>query len=192
MEINQSNPAEVVGRIRAGERSAEDELVRQYSRGVYFVINQSVMDSAQVDDIYQETFRLVLEKVRAGQVREPERLSGFILSIARNLVIEQFRKNVRAEVGNEAYGRSQVASPEISQLDQLLRQEQAALARRVLAALESDRDRKILFRFYIADDDKEEICADLGVSSMHFNQILCRARERYRKLFDEMKPERQK
>jgi RNA polymerase sigma-70 factor (ECF subfamily) len=60
----------------------------------------------------------------------------------------------------------------------------------VLEALPSDRDRKVLYRFYIADDEKEQICADLEVSSGHFNQILCRARERYKKLFEDMKSER--
>jgi DNA-directed RNA polymerase specialized sigma24 family protein len=71
-------------------------------------------------------------------------------------------------------------------LDGLLRHQQRLLARLVLAALPSERDRKVLYSFYIADDEKEEICSDLGVSSLHFNQILCRARERYRKLFEEM------
>jgi DNA-directed RNA polymerase specialized sigma24 family protein len=50
----------------------------------------------------------------------------------------------------------------------------------------------VLYRFYLADDDKEEICAELGVSSLHFNQILCRARERYKKLFEEMRAGDQK
>ena len=77
-------------------------------------------------------------------------------------------------------------SPAPSQLDGLLREEKSSLVRRVLAGLSSDRDRKILYRFYLADDDKDEICADLGVTNLHFNQILCRGRERYKKLFEEM------
>jgi hypothetical protein len=37
--------------------------------------------------LYQETFRIALEKIRRGDVREPEKLSGFMGGIARNLVI---------------------------------------------------------------------------------------------------------
>lgn len=187
MEIEASNPADLVRRIAAGDRGAEEELVHRYNRGVFFILNQNVADRTVAEDLYQETFRLTLEKIRGGEVREPERFSGFILSIARNLAIEYFRKNTRAEArqGEEDESRTIVA-PEASQLDNLLKEERARLVRDVLAALPSERDRKVLHRFYIADDDKEEICADLGISALHFNQILCRARERYRKAFDEL------
>lgn len=190
MEVTGDSPGALVQRIRTGDRSAEDELVQRYSRGVFFVINQSVSDTTVADDIYQESFRLVLEKVRAGEVREPERLSGFISSLTRNLVIEYFRRSSRQQARQEADADQRIPSPQPSQLDQLLRKEQGLLARRVLEALPSDRDRKVLYRFYIADDEKEQICADLEVSSGHFNQILCRARERYKKLFEDMKSER--
>jgi RNA polymerase sigma-70 factor (ECF subfamily) len=190
MEVTGDSPGALVQRIRTGDRSAEDELVQRYSRGVFFVINQSVSDTTVADDIYQESFRLVLEKVRAGEVREPERLSGFISSLTRNLVIEYFRRSSRQQVRQEGDADQRIPSPQPSQLDQLLRKEQGLLARRVLEALPSDRDRKVLYRFYIADDEKEQICADLEVSSGHFNQILCRARERYKKLFEDMKSER--
>jgi RNA polymerase sigma-70 factor (ECF subfamily) len=187
MEIGDFNPEMLVERIQTGDHDAEEELVQRYTRGVYFVIKQRVSDTSVAEDVYQETFRLSLEKIRSGELREPERLSGFICGIARNLVIDQFRRSARRE-GRGAPGLDQpIASPEPSPLDKLLRKEQGILARQVLAALASDRDRKVLYRFYIADDDKEEICQELGVSSLLFNQILCRARERYKKLFEEMR-----
>lgn len=187
MEIDASNPAGLVRRILAGDGSAEEELVHRYRRGVFFVLNQNVSDRAVAEDLFQETFRLTFEKIRGGQVREPERFSGFILSIARNLAIEHFRKSARARErqGEETESRA-IAAPEPSQLDNLIKEERATLVHHVLAALPSERDRKVLHRFYIADDDKEEICADLEISALHFNQILCRARERYRKAFDEL------
>jgi len=188
MEIANFSPAQLVERIRKGDREAENELVTRYTRGVFVVINQSISETPAAEDVFQESFRVVLEKIRAGDVREPEKLSGFVCSVARNLVIEHFRRSARRERHEDIENSQPVASPEPSQLDQLLRQEQCLLARRVLSSLASERDRKVLYRFYIADDDKEQICAELGVSSLHFNQILCRARERYKKLFEEMKP----
>jgi RNA polymerase sigma-70 factor (ECF subfamily) len=190
MAIGDFTPAELVQRIRAGNQEAEEELVQRYSRGVWFVIRQLVNEREAADDIYQESFRLVIEKVRAGEVREPERLSGFISSLARNLVIEQFRKQSRQRAREEPEAGQPFASPEPSQLDGLLREEQGALARQVLASLPSDRDRTVLSRFYLADDDKDEICAELGVTTLHFNQILCRARKRYKQLFEEMMAKR--
>jgi RNA polymerase sigma-70 factor (ECF subfamily) len=186
MAIADFSPAELVQRIRDGSPRAEEELVQRYSRGVWFVIRQLVSELEAAEDVYQESFRLVIEKVRAGEVREPERLSGFISSLARNLVIEQFRRQSRQRAREEPEAGQPFASPAPSQLDGLLREEQSALARQVLDGMPSDRDRTVLYRFYIADDDKEEICAELGVTPLHFNQILFRARERFKLLFEEM------
>jgi RNA polymerase sigma-70 factor (ECF subfamily) len=185
MEMARFTPRELVQRIRAGERAVEDALVRQYSRGVQFVISQSVSDWSVVEDLYQECFRMVLEKVRAGEVNEPDRLSGFICSLARNIVIEYFRKTSRRENYHATADEQAIPSREPSQLDRLLREEKGLLARRVLDALPSDRDRSVLYRFYIAEDDREEICADLGIEATLLNQILCRARQRYKSLFEE-------
>ena len=186
MGIDNQSSAALVARIRSGDAGAETELVKRYQRGVLFVISRSVTDSTVTEDLYQETFQLVLEKVRGGEVREPECLSGFVVSIARNLVIDYFRRSTRAANREEDVDAQAIPLPEPGPLDRLLSQERAMLVRRVLSGMASERDRKVLYRFYIADDDKEEICQELGVSSLHFNQILCRARERFRKLFDEM------
>jgi len=51
--------------------------------------------------------------------------------------------------------------------------------------MRSERDHQILFRFYLQEQEKAEICRDLGLTSLHFNRVLFRARERYRALYEE-------
>jgi RNA polymerase sigma-70 factor, ECF subfamily len=185
MEIARTSPAELVRRILGGEKSAEAELIERYANGVRLVIRQSVPD-ATADDIYQETFCLVLQKIRNGEVREPERLSGFIVSLARNVMIHHFRRSSTQQGREDSVDTETLYSPAPSQLDLLLQEQRKQLAHRVLAAMPSERDRTVLFRFYIADEDKEQICEDLGLSSPHFNQVLFRAKERFRALAEEM------
>jgi len=72
-------------------------------------------------------------------------------------------------------------------LSVLLEKERSTIVRRILKELKSERDRQILFRFYISEEDKEIICADLGLSSQHFNRVLYRARERFRELCQQVK-----
>jgi hypothetical protein len=55
----------------------------------------------------------------------------------------------------------------------------------VLHQLGNERDRQILLRFYIAEEDKDRISADYGLSSLQFNRVLHRARQRYRELLVE-------
>jgi RNA polymerase sigma-70 factor, ECF subfamily len=175
------SPGEVlVGRIRAGDLAAESELVSRYARGVRMILGQNARDRSIVDDLSQETFRIALEKIRRGDVRDPKRLSGFMCAIARNLTVEHFRRTRRAEA---AAGPADESDPSPSPLELLLADERAGIARKVLSELGTDRDRQILFRFYVAEESKARICADLGLNSLHFNRVLFRARERYRDLY---------
>ncbi len=176
------DPAELVRRIRAGERAAESEMVERYSRGVTFLLLDLTGDPARADDLHQETFRLVLEKVRAGELREPDKLAAFIRQLARNLFIGEYRQNVKRPVvsGDEALAVSRDPAP--GPQKRLLDKENAAIVRRLLAELEPRRDREILLRFFVAEHPKAEICADFELSSLHFNRVLHRARQRLKNL----------
>src|SRR5688572_8785627 len=180
-----SSPADLVLRIRSGDSRAEEELIARFGDGLSFLLRRWTRGHSDAEDLYQETFRLALEKIRRGEVRDPERLAGFVRSLARNLSIEHYRKAARRgsrEEDLEAAAES--SEPETGQLGQLLRKEKIALVRRLLDELGSDRDRQVLFRFYIAEEDKESIRSDLGLTAPEFNLVLFRARRRYRDLFE--------
>ena len=54
----------------------------------------------------------------------------------------------------------------------------------VIREMSSQRDRAILVRFYLDEEDKETLCRDLGLSPLQFDKILHRARGRLRKLLE--------
>jgi RNA polymerase sigma-70 factor (ECF subfamily) len=145
-----ADAVDLVRRIEEHVPGAEEELVDRYSRGIAVILARSINDRSAAEDIRQETLRLVIEKIRNGELREPGRLSGFVCNTARNLAIEHFRRQTRRPPVNlEDAGplAEQVPNP----LDCLLRDEQARLARRVLAEMGTERYREVLYRFYIAD-----------------------------------------
>jgi RNA polymerase sigma-70 factor, ECF subfamily len=178
--------ARLVQRIRSGDAQAEAEMVERFGRGVRFLLLQRT-DAARADDLFQETFRLALEKVRAGELREPEKLPGFIRQIAKNLFIADYRKASKrsTEDLDEVHPP---ADPAPSQLDQVLQNEDAQLVRKLLGELEPARDREVLFRFYLAGESKEQICARLELSSVQFNLVIHRARQRFRTLVERAQP----
>jgi RNA polymerase sigma-70 factor (ECF subfamily) len=181
-----SAEADLVRRIIAGDSRAEEDLVQRYSRGVAIIIRREAGNSAVVDDLHQETFRIVLQKIRQGDVREPEKLSGFIASLARNLVIGHFRRTSREQSLDDEGGGLNVPVQAPTQFGQLQQKELAAIVRRVIDEMKSERDRQVLFRMYIAEDEKKKICLDLGLSSLHFNRVLFRARERFKELYEQI------
>lgn len=137
------------------------------------------------EDLFQETFLLAAAKLRAGELREPDKLPGFLAGLARNLAIEHYRKEARrrrTEVDSEAAeGGAAAAAP--GQLGELLRGEEADLVRRVLGELSTGRDREVLFRFYIAEEERDALAADLGLDVPQLNRVLHRARQRYKALY---------
>jgi RNA polymerase sigma-70 factor (ECF subfamily) len=174
--------AALVKRIIAGDPTAEEELARRYTRGIRMLLRRITNDRS-ADDLHQDTFRRALEKIRRGELREPGKLSAFMCGLARNLAIDSLRQSMRAE---QLQPPQPVPTPDADALEQLLREERARAVRQVLSEMPVARDREILRRFYIAEEDKEQICADLGLSALHFNRVLHRARERFRELFDRM------
>ena len=174
--------ADLVRRIREGDRDAEAEFIERYRRGVAVIVARASRDRSPVEDLCQDVLMTALQKIRAGAVRDSERLSGFVAGLARMHVVEHFRKeSSRGAIEARQPPPPRAAAPAV--VDELLQQERATLVRAVLGELESARDRQILFRFYIAEDDKDRICRDLQLTALHFNRVLFRARERYRELY---------
>lgn len=137
----------------------------------------------EAEDLFQDTFRLVIEKLRRGELREPAKLPGFLAQIARSLAIEHYRKVQRRKTDPDSDALADVMASGSGQLAELLKREDAGLVRQVIRELGTERDRDLLLRFYIAEEDKERISADHGLTGLQFNRVLHRARERYRELY---------
>ena len=170
-------------RIIAGDADAEEDLVRRYKDGIAIIIGRIVHNQSATEDLSQDTFRITLEKIRDGDVREPERLSGFISSVARNVAIEYVRRMRRLMNQEEIGNAEQIRDPQPDQLEQLWRKERAAIVRQVIGELKVERDREVLLRYYIAEEDKDRICADLGLTSLQFNSVISRALKRFKELY---------
>src|SRR6185369_9135651 len=174
----------LVERIRAGERAGEAELVERFSHGLLLMLRRLTQNPALADDLHQETLALVIEKIRRGEVREPERLAGFIRSTARNLFIADRRKEAGDEPQPAVSAVSSFSAHRAAALDRVLAEEETRQVRALLGELRYERDRQLLIRFYLADDSKEEICTNLEIEPDRFNQVLHRARERLRELWE--------
>ncbi len=176
--------SDLTRRVAAGDRTAEEELVERYSRGVLFLLRRLSGRPDLAEDLHQETFRVVLERLRKSGIEDPARLVGFVQGTARRLFLGERRKHLRRKTDAAGDDLPDGADPAPSQLDSTLRDERAALVRRMLADLRPERDRRVLYRFYLAEEDKEHICRDLGLSHQHFNRVVYRARQRFKGLLE--------
>jgi RNA polymerase sigma-70 factor (ECF subfamily) len=173
---------EIATRIGAGDRAAEGELVERYGQVLLRLLLRLTRDRALSEDLHQETFRIVIERLRRRVLSEPDKLPRFILRTGRNLALSQRRKSIRQ--GESTAPQEDLLDPAQGQLERMLRREQAEILYRLLSEMSPDRYRQILVRFYIAEEEKSRICSDLGVSPIHFNCLLFRARQRLKELLE--------
>lgn len=176
--------AGLVRRIAARDASAEGELVERYGRGVLYLLRHLGATPDLADDLQQETFRIVIERLRQGGLDDPTGLAPFLRGTARNLLIAERRKTARRRTWGDTGELAEVVAPAPSQLQTVLLDEEAEIVRKLIAELPNDRDRQLLLRFYVAEEDKGKICADLGLDSLHFNRVLFRARQRFKELLE--------
>lgn len=176
--------ADLVGRIITGEREAEEELVSRYSRSIFLVINNIVRNHADAEDLLHEMFITVLRKIRRGDLNEPEKLSGFIRGVAKNIAQRHSRKATNRPLTN-IDEVPPPADPHRGPLEQLLLKEEVEIVRQVLGELTQERDRQIIIRYYIMEEDKESVCANLGLTGEQFNKVRFRALGRFKELHDE-------
>ncbi|MEM7351074.1 MAG: sigma-70 family RNA polymerase sigma factor [Acidobacteriota bacterium] len=173
----------LVHRIEAGDEAAEGELFKRYHRGLHFMLRRQTGNSDLADDLVQEAFRVVLERLRSTGLDDPARLGGFLHRTARNLFIADYRKKTRRQ-DQDLEDVTPPADPAPGQLSQILLDEEAALVRQVIEELRPERDRELLYRFYLLEQDKQTICTELGLTSLHFNRVRYRAQQRFKDLLE--------
>lgn len=177
---------ELSRRIREGDVSAESELVRQFEPGLRVLLRRRTGgDHALVQDLVQETLIIVIQRLRGPGIEEPQKLAAFAAQTARNLAIASLRKSERQKTDVDGEATERRADP-MGDVETRAADVEAALAvRALLRELPQPRDRLMLKRFYLDDDDKALICADLQISEAAFNQALSRARRRFRQILEE-------
>jgi RNA polymerase sigma-70 factor, ECF subfamily len=177
---------ELSRRIREGDVSAESELIRQFEPGLRVILRRRTGgDRGLLQDLVQDTLLVVIQRLRGAGIDDPQKLAAFAAQTARNLAIASLRKveRQRTDIDSDLADRN----PDPSQgIDGLAADLEAALAvRALLRELPQSRDRLMLKRFYLDDDDKEIICKEMDLSEAAFNQALSRARRRFRQILEE-------
>jgi RNA polymerase sigma-70 factor (ECF subfamily) len=174
--------ARLVGDIRAGDRRAEQAMAERYGRGLLYLLRRQCGDPDLALDLRQDTLRIAIEKLRAEALTDPTKLSAFLRAIAMNILTAHRRKDTRRATYTNSDTIDVTADDRRGPYDNVSSQQVQAAVRSLLEELKTPRDREILRRVYLEEDDKDDICADFGIDSAHFSRVLFRAKQRFREL----------
>jgi RNA polymerase sigma-70 factor, ECF subfamily len=171
----------LVERIRMGNPAGMEQLYAVFAKGVRSFLWRQ-LGSRDLDDKVHDIFLIVTQSIRRGDLREPERLMGYVRTVLRRQVaayiqevVHERRNEVEMEPGLNLSDRQ--ISPERRVQD---RQTQE-LAMRLLRSLPA-RDREVLTRFYLQEQSAERICAEMNLTETQFRLIKSRAKARYGEL----------
>ncbi|HKR63147.1 MAG TPA: sigma-70 family RNA polymerase sigma factor [Thermoanaerobaculia bacterium] len=171
---------ELVERIHSGDAGAEHELYLRYGPPVMRMLQALTRNRWFAEDTHQETFAIVLRRLRRRPLDDPAALGHFLRQTARKLVMASNRKKRRreeTEIGGAAL--EEFIDPEPGQLVRVIRKEERDFVHRALQRIEPVRYRQLLLRFYLHEEAKESICREMGLTAVHFNRVLFRARRSF-------------
>lgn len=181
----------LVERIAAGDAEAETALVQRFSPPVLELLTYRSGDPQLAEDLHQDTFAVVLKRLREQGIDNPEKLPAFICQTARNLLIAHRRKFSRRQTYADTETVERHSDATATAADDYQREQTAMAIAALLKELRKPRDREILHRYYVLDEPKRNICQALDLSDAHFDRVLYRARERFRTLLERKGLDRQ-
>src|SRR5207344_3378448 len=119
MMASQLNDAELVRQIGAGDNEAEAELFRRMAPRIRLYGLRHLRDENASEDLSQQVLITTLEALRAGRLREPEKLASFVLGTCRMTVLDLRRSAQRRERLLVQFGADLMATvePEMPHLD---------------------------------------------------------------------------
>ena len=90
------NDSQLVADYSSGKEEAFSQLLTRHKDRVFTTINLIVKDRYLAEDLLQEVFIKAIKTIKSGKYNEEGKFLPWILRIAHNLAIDQFRRERRS------------------------------------------------------------------------------------------------
>ena len=171
--------AEYVRQLAEGDPSVERHFTSYFGDLIRIKLRRRGWSSHDVEDVRQETFLRVLQKLRRGELQHPERLGAFVNSVCNNIILESYRSRSR-NPGTDAV-ESEPVDCTIDMDGDLIAQERKKLVGIVLKELPKS-DRAVLRMVFWEEAPREDICKKMKVDRGYLRVLLHRACMRFKAL----------
>jgi len=132
-------------------------------------------------DLLQDAVVTALQKLQAGEISDPAHLDGYVYRVALNH-FRNYRRKDKSRLTNSEDIPDLTDETESRPVTEVEADQWTRLVKEVLREMRLVRDRELLVRFYLQEESKEDLCRAFGLSELHFNRVIHRARDRFREL----------
>jgi RNA polymerase sigma-70 factor (ECF subfamily) len=172
---------DLVERVRSGDPGGMEDLYKVFSKGIRFYLCRQV-GPQDLDDKVHDLFLIIVQSIQKGDLREPERLMGYVRTIVRRQVAAHIDTAVQSRKNQTdmEYGMA-LSDFRPNPERRIINEQNMELAMRILNSLHK-REREVLMRFYLQEQTAEQICSEMELSETQFRLIKSRAKARFGEL----------
>jgi RNA polymerase sigma-70 factor, ECF subfamily len=164
--------------------SEEHETLLRDMSGLKAQLTRVTRNADVAADLLQDAIVTALRKLRSGEIEHRAQLDGYVYRVALNH-FRNYRRKDKSSVSDPDGAVSLEDSAAETRPTRSIQSEQwAGLVRKVLGEMSSARDREVLVRFYLKEEERSALCSSLGLTDLQFNRVIFRARERFRELLE--------
>jgi RNA polymerase sigma-70 factor, ECF subfamily len=175
--------ASYVEKLRSGDTHIEGHFVSYFSELIRLKLRSRLNSKEAMEDVRQETFMRVLTLLRADDgLRHPDRLGPFVNSVCNHVLLEHYRSQKRVPAAIDEEAESTIPARDPSALSLLETKDTERVVRQILNEL-TDRDRRLLQAVLLDERDKDEVCAEFGISREYLRVLLHRAKQSFKSFY---------
>ena len=175
--------AQLVARVRRGDRAAAGALAERYLRACRAVALAVTGDPSDADDVCQDAFVAAIERIDG--CRQPDRFGAWLMQIVRNRARDHLRSRARTVLSIDGMD---IASPRASPAAEAEQQDEQARLLGAMAELPEER-REVLLLHDLEGWTHREIAERMGLPPGTVRSHLHHARRRIRSLLPELEEE---
>ena len=170
MVLSQHSDSQLVKSYISGQEAAFEVLLNRHQEAIFKFIYHKIKDSELANDIFQETFVKVIQKLKVGAYQEEGKFLPWVLRIAHNLVIDHFRRQRKHRLISEKNSISEdynvfhrIASEDANFVQQASLDELKAQLHEMLLHL-PDAQKEMIYMRLFQDRAFKEIAESEGIS----------------------------
>lgn len=157
---------ELIVQYLHGNETCLRMLINRHKSRIFTSIYLLVKDRSLAEDIFQDTFVKVINTLKKGHYQEEGKFLQWVMRIARNLVIDHFRKlsklpTISDPDGNDVF--SSLSFADENREDELMREQTDDRVRQLIQQLPEEQKEVLILRHY-ANLSFKEIAELTGVS----------------------------
>ena len=166
MRAQNLSDQQLVSAFLSGDSLSIEHLILRHKDKVFRFIVSKVKDVDLANDIFQEVFIKVINKLREGRYNEEGKFISWVMRISHNMVIDHFRKESKVKMirPNDDYNIFSAMGQELDSVESDVINKQVFNEVKDLVNYLSDEQREVVKMRYFSGMTFKEISEESGIS----------------------------